>query len=295
MKGVLECAHVLPLFPDEKLCVLLLNKLPIVKELVDSLEILYNATMTCQKADLNLTDFYKCWIITKLKIQSRINRPSKTKLDESLLKSMAKRESKLIGNQLMNCAMILDPRFCDELSIEQTTQTKELLLGIWNKLKRFRHSESNLTDGINENNVQISDSDIFNSYMRNKNKHRQTIVECTTTNNDVINSINTFIAKETFEEPCAEDGFSIIQYWESKKKEYPILFEIAMVILAIAPTQVTIERMFSAFGHLYNDYRTSLSQKLLEDILLICLNLDLLEVVNKEDINNLLIDEKSSQ
>lgn len=101
MKGVLECAHILPLFPDENLCNLLLRKCSIIKELVDSLEILYNATMTCQKADLNLTEFYKCWIITKVKIQSRINQPSVTKLDSHLLKAMAKRESKLIGNQLI--------------------------------------------------------------------------------------------------------------------------------------------------------------------------------------------------
>lgn len=162
-------------------------------------------------------------------------------------------------------------------------------------MKKFRHSESNVTDGINENNVQMSDSDIFNRYMRNKNKHRQSIVESPTTNNDVINSINAFIEKEPIEEPCADEVFSIIRYWESKKKEYPILFEIEMVVLAIAPTQVTIERKFSAFAHSYNDYRTSLSQNLLENILLICLNPDLLEIINTEDINHLLINEKSSQ
>lgn len=121
------------------------------------------------------------------------------------------------------------------------------MLCIWDTLKKIRHSELNLNEGINENDVQISDSEIFNRYMQNKNKHRQSVVECTTTNNDVTKSIDIFIRNESIDEACAGDTFSIIQYWESKKKEYPILFEIAMVVVAIAPTQVTIERMFSAF------------------------------------------------
>lgn len=113
LKGVLECEHIIAAFTNEKLCTLLHCKLFIVKEIVDSLEILYEAITLAQKADITLTEFYKSWIITKLKVQSRMNRPTKTELDKYLLEAIKKREPNLIDNDLMKCALILDPRFCD--------------------------------------------------------------------------------------------------------------------------------------------------------------------------------------
>lgn len=103
MKDVLECEHIIAVFTNEKLCTLLRRKLFIVKEIVDALEILYESIIFSQKADITLTEFYKCWIITKLKIQSRINQPSKTNLNKHLFEAIQKREQKLIDNSLMKC------------------------------------------------------------------------------------------------------------------------------------------------------------------------------------------------
>lgn len=292
MDGVLDCEHVMAAFPEEQLCKLLLRKLPLVREIVECLKIMHEATVVSQKADFGLTEFYRCWVITKLKIQARINQRSKTKLYAHLLKSIQKRERQLLNNNLMKCAMILDPRFCDELEGEQAMQTKQILVKIWNLMKLLRSVEVNEPNTMNQNANMDSNTDIFRNYMKNKGKHRQMVLESTTTNDEFLNSIDLFIEQESTEDCIFDDSWSILKFWDSKKKSYQLLYEVAMVIFAIAPTQVTIERLFSVFAHIFNDHRTSLSQKLLEDILIICLNQDLFEEVNTADMNYLLTTEK---
>lgn len=290
LKGVINCEHVIAAFNKEKMCNLLLLKLPIVKEMVETLEIMYEATMMSEKANYSLTDFYKCWVITKLKLDALENTASKTELSAYLLKAIQKRESTLLDNKLMKCAMILDPRFCDELPGEQVFDTKQMLVGIWNAMKPFRSSQQNETN--NRNDKKSSDTEIFKQYMKNKGKQRQSTMVNSTTDDEILNSIDLFIEQENIEEFPDCDSWSIITFWQDKKKTYPLLYEIAMVVFGIAPTEVTVERMFSVFAYIYSDYRTKLSQDLLEDILLIILNPDLLEQVNNEDVNHLLFTQK---
>lgn len=52
---------------------------------------------------------------------------------------------------------------------------------------------------------------------------------------------------------------------ETQQQRTYITSNMAMVIFAIAPTQVTIECLFSTFAHNLNDHRTSLFQQLLEE------------------------------
>lgn len=288
MDGVLNCESVMAAFPEEQLCKLLLRRLPLVREIVECLKVMHEATVLSQKADFGLTEFYRCWVITKLKIQARINQRCKTNLYAHLLKSIEKRERQLLDNNLMKCAMILDPRFCDELEGEHLMQTKEILVKIWSLMKSIRNAEPNESNNMNQSANNSSNMDIFRNYMKNKGKHRQMVLESTTTDDEFLNSIDLFIERENTEDCTFDDSWSILKFWESKKKSYPLLYEMAMVIFAIAPTQVTIERLFSVFAHIFNDHRTSLSQELLEDILIICLNKDLFEEVNSEDINCLL-------
>lgn len=287
MNGVLGCEHVMAIFTEEKLCMLLLRKLSIIKEMVESLKIKHEATVLSQKADFSLTEFYKCWIITKLKLQTCINQSSKTNLNANLLKSMLKREDKLLDNSLMKCAMLLDPRFCDEIEGNQLIQTKEMLADIWKSMKPTRNVQEN-EPNTSENNGMASSADIFQSYMRNKGKQRQTILQNATTNDDILRSVDLFIEQEGSAEQSIDDDLSILKFWETKKKGYPILYEIAMVIFGIAPTEVTVERMFSVFGYIFNDYRSGLSQRLLEDMLIICLNPELFDEVNAENTNYLM-------
>lgn len=57
-----------------------------------------------------------------------------------------------------------------------------------------------------------------------------------------------------------------------------------MVIFAVASTQFVVERAFSVLSYIFNDRRTQLTSRMLEDILMICLNKYLFHQVNEEDM-----------
>lgn len=239
--------------------------------------------MLSQKADFTLSDFYKCWVVVELKLSSRAKHPSKTKLETFLLKSLKQRENKIIDNNLMQCAMVLDPRFCDEVFDYKLAEAKNVLLNMYNRMKIFRtEADESTTEAV----CSSSSADIFAQYLKNKTKQRNQMLDRTITDDEIFSSIDSFIQNDAMH--TTDESWSILQFWEDKKKDYPALYELAMVIYAIAPTQVTVERNFSVLGYIFNDRRSNLSQKLLEDVLLIVLNQDLFELVNEEKINTLL-------
>lgn len=80
---------------------------------------------------------------------------------------------------------------------------------------------------------------------------------------------------------------TILDFWNEKRNEYPELYELAEIVLAISPTQAMVERSFSTLNYVFNDLRNQLSSELLEDILCTALNEDLFDAVNKEDLNEL--------
>lgn len=79
---------------------------------------------------------------------------------------------------------------------------------------------------------------------------------------------------------------SVLEYWETQKQTP--LYDLAMAVYSIPPTQVQIERDFSSLGHIFTERRYRLSQERLEQILLIYFNKDLFYVVKNEELSNIL-------
>lgn len=70
---------------------------------------------------------------------------------------------------------------------------------------------------------------------------------------------------------------SVIDFWEGQKEF--ILYDLAMA-------QIAIEDDFSVLGHVFTNRRYRLSQKRLEEIMLIKLNKEIFFKVKQEIINN---------
>lgn len=66
-------------------------------------------------------------------------------------------------------------------------------------------------------------------------------------------------------------------FWEANKTIKPELYEIAKAVFAVASTEVSVERNFSALSFILNKYRCSLGDEMLEDILFVRLNKSLFE------------------
>lgn len=88
------------------------------------------------------------------------------------------------------------------------------------------------------------------------------------------------------------DG-TIYDFWESKKNTYPEIYMLSTVIFAIAPTQAIVERSFSALTHAFPPNRNQLDENLLDDIITVCLNKELLDKINAQDIADLYNPEKN--
>lgn len=82
-------------------------------------------------------------------------------------------------------------------------------------------------------------------------------------------------------------ALSLFEDWETLQAEYPELYQLATIIYAIPPTQVTVERSFSAMAFIFNPKRAQLSQQMLENILTIKLNEELVNKINERDLQGL--------
>jgi hAT family C-terminal dimerisation region len=71
--------------------------------------------------------------------------------------------------------------------------------------------------------------------------------------------------------PRAQFDQDIINFWKNRT-EYPILKEIALDILAVPVTEVSVERLFSHLNFILDPHRSSLTGEKIEDILFLRMN-----------------------
>lgn len=78
------------------------------------------------------------------------------------------------------------------------------------------------------------------------------------------------------------DKFDIIRYWKQRKFTNPGMYRIAVTLLSIPSTQVTVERLFSQLKLLITDSRTRLNGKNIKALMLLKANESLLAKVIDE-------------
>lgn len=69
------------------------------------------------------------------------------------------------------------------------------------------------------------------------------------------------------------------------KDTEPELYKLAMVVFAVPPTEVQIERDFSDLKWIFTERRYNLSQARLEAILFLHLNKDLFYKINQKQVH----------
>lgn len=79
---------------------------------------------------------------------------------------------------------------------------------------------------------------------------------------------------------------NVLEYWD-KNKDHP-LYDLAMIVFSVPPTEVQIERDFSTQDFMFTKRRGNICHSRLEDIFVIHLNNDLFYEVMRGDIAQLL-------
>lgn len=246
-------------------------------EVVNVLQVVYDATIEIQNPNFTLSDFYCCWI----RIQMRLNRLISssqlvTDLANVLLENLKKRKNALLKHPAMLCGIFLDPRIHKQLELESETEFMIAKTALANLNERICVLSVKGTQGMEAN-------DSLDEYFRMATENDG--------NEEMKRRVDLMEALDHFHRSVPhlkiEKSFSIFDFWEDNKNTFPALYNLACVINAIPPSQATVERAFSTLKFVFGELRTRLDEDKLQNILMIKLNSDVAHQVNRNDLDKI--------
>lgn len=261
---------------------LLLFKWDIVVKILTVLKLPFEATNGAQKADFTLSDFFGCWLSMKRKL-TKLMEEGDTALchfAQTLSEKLDSRGSILLNNMAMISAIYLDPRYKFKLSPEEVQIAKNSLEDLWKRIKIAREIQPELD--VPEEEDSFEDECVSAGIPRAYYDDRAKPSTGTFVNEILINAFERYDQTDRLHRK-----HSLMAFWNERRDEEPVLYDLACIIHSIPPTQATVERAFSTLGFIYSAKRTRLKPSLLENILLIRLNRDLVEPINRRDVEAL--------
>lgn len=187
----------------------------------------------------------------------------------------------------MLSAIYLDARYRNEIlrDSELVEKAVETLINLWNRIQNIRSENAFTNESIENYSAQSSDmsidfenSESLDSYLA----HRAVDLDRNSHSEGICSGIDIKTQLELFQPKTVSTKLNILDIWERDKTEHEDLYELSSVVFAIPPTEVQIERDFSALEHVFGPRRYNLSSDLLEAVLLINLNADLFYIVKEE-------------
>lgn len=210
-----------------------------------------------------------------------------TNFAEIFLSKILKREKDLLNYPAMLCAIYLDRRYRKELkNVEHIEIAKRTLANHYERL--LSQQPKQLPEEQPEPEITV---DSFEEYLRQSDETTLSTPEFA-----VSSAIDEGFDRGAFMKMLQKyeqnvsrkhHALSLFEDWEILKAEYPELYQLAMILYGIPPTQVTVERSFSAMAFVFNVKRAQLAQAMLENILTIKLNKELVIKINERDMQAL--------
>ena len=74
------------------------------------------------------------------------------------------------------------------------------------------------------------------------------------------------------DQPRLDSKQNILEFWNKEKNNSPELYSLAQIALAVPPTQVSVERLFSSLKYVLSPLRYNLSDDIVNDILILRTN-----------------------
>lgn len=259
---------------------LLLLRWEIVTEIVSVLKLAFEVTNVLQNAVYTLSDFYGSWLTMTRNLEKMVQNPNAVsgfalKFSEKL----ENRKSILFNNTAMICAVYLDPRYQFKLTQDEVQIAKCSLENLFQRIKTVNESQTESATPAGEDSFEAEcvASGLPRAYYGTEDSLGAF---------DSESLKNLFVSYDKIERMHRKH--SVLEFWRDQRDEDPTLYQIACIIHTIPPTQATVERAFSTLGYIYNQKRTRLTPKMLENILLIRLNKDLVEPINRRDLEALI-------
>lgn len=220
-------------------------------------------THKLQNQSCSLSDFFGFWTMIKLKL----NRQENQDLSRNILIQMSRYQTLLFDNPVMASAIYLDPRFQRALTVNQKILAVHFLSGLHIKLNRMDTNTQNEHHQNNSNNLECDSDDELDNYLNSMNSSARISID---------NNITGIERKlKDFDGTRMSLQCKVLDYWNEHKEVHPEMYKLSCVIFAVPATQSSVERAFSAFALILTSRRTPLSDKNLQNILLIRLNRDI--------------------
>lgn len=240
-----------------------------IKEICTALQPAKICTKKLQTEQLTLSEFFGVWSETKVTTEA-----VQTPFAALIVERMIHREQKLINNDILLSAVYMDPRYKVLLSNTQIERAKSHLKHLWAKIISLNH-DANAMNESNDNGNSSSESgstyDEFEHLLKLKERQQNLIKTCSSIESDLYR-IETELERYNVEQKRLNRKINILQFWDEKKQSQPELYKLAMIVLAVPATQVSVERLFSGLKFILSPLRTNIGEEILENQLLVRAN-----------------------
>lgn len=198
-----------------------------IGDILKVLEPFFKYTIQLQSEQCTLSDFFGFWKSIELKLH-RIVHP----LSIILLQEMTERKATIMGNPALLGAVYLDPRYQRALDDPQRQAAIPFLVAVHRKIEAIEKRPSQ-PDNIVADEADTSENDLL-SYLDSCEREELIATSDSTIETKLTNFKN---IKYPLNRPAFE-------FWDNEKSNYPELYKIASAVLAIPPTQCSVERAF---------------------------------------------------
>lgn len=280
-----------------------------VEKLLEDLQPARKSTAQLQRENITLGEFYAIWSGMKMVLEKRRDESS---LVRGLLEAMEDRAKSVLykdknkGERLsplfhypgFNAAVFLDPRFMSLLSSEQVRDAKQYLLDLWERMQAVRGPDADALPPDPESDSEeapllLGDdedegSELFGRLLAQKNRERLAATgaaataagtRCRASKRSALLALLDEYDRTAVPLAASENVFL---YWQKKKLASPELYQLAMVVLTIPATQVSVERLFSALRFILRPQRFGLGAAHIDGVSFLNANADVVRVVVKE-------------
>lgn len=234
-----------------------------LKEMAIVLEPVAILTTQLQSEQLDVTQFIYFW----KNAMFALDRQGKQGSADKLRMLIHVREMKIFDNKVITAAMFLDKRFSFTLCPAKIDEAKSFIGQVLKKRGILAGVTEDPVEEIVQIDEEIDPCDEFAAHLARLAQNTPSQVVQAQKKPETLE-----VELSKYEKlPRLAPGEQIMEFWKAQD-QLPILKGIALDIISIPVTEVTVERMFSHLNFVLNRYRSTLKADLLEDIMFLRLN-----------------------
>lgn len=232
-------------------------------ELLKPIEVL---STRLQAQNLSIPTFFFEWQKAKAKLELK---PSESAQAKQLLELISIREKEILSSPAVLAGIFLDPRMKTLLTTEQIEAAKKVIRLVYDKKRTLRSDDSVECDENRAEDVLMESDDEELKALEGKlgNADSQNTGYCTNKVDYLQRELNIYQSISR-----VSPNSDVSKYWTNAFQEFPSIASVALDVISVPVTEVSVERVFSHLNYIMNKYRTSLDEGLLEDILFLRMN-----------------------